>query len=76
MRVGGEEIVKLMQQCAIRIDYDNLEYSTIFKDIGLDSLDFANLLLAVEEKYGVTIPDEEVDGLSSVQAIVNFLGES
>jgi len=76
MKVDGGDIVKLMQQCTIRIDYDKLEYNSIFKDIGLDSLDFANLLLAVEEKYEITIPDEEVDRLSSVEAIVEFLDES
>jgi len=43
-------------------------------DAGVDSLDFANVLLSIEERYGLKIPDEEalaLDSLASMAAYVN-----
>ena len=39
-------------------------------ELGMDSLDHATVLLALEEKLGCKFPDEDVDGLVSVDAIV------
>lgn len=42
-------------------------------EYGIDSLDISGILLAAEEKYGVQIPDEDVDGLTTVNAIATYL---
>jgi acyl carrier protein len=42
-------------------------------DAGIDSLDHAALLLALEEKYAIKIPDSDVDGLSSINQIATYL---
>ena len=38
-----------------------LEEKTNLKEAGLDSLDIVNLLFAIEEKFGVKIPDEDLE---------------
>jgi len=38
-------------------------------DLGLDSLDVVSLLLAIEEKYGLKIPDEDV---AQLQTLSNY----
>lgn len=42
-------------------------------DYGLDSLDFSAVLLALEEKYGVMIPDEDMDSLETVNQISAYV---
>jgi acyl carrier protein len=40
---------------------EGLEEKTNLKEAGLDSLDIVNLLFAIEEKFGVKIPDEDLE---------------
>lgn len=75
MNVDGDTIVRLMLDCGIKVDEENIDFDSKFVDLGIDSLDMANLLLTIEEKYGVSIPDEAVDELVSVKAIVSFLND-
>ncbi len=48
---------------------------TLF-DYGLDSLDFSAVLLALEEKYGVTIPDEDMESLETVNQITAYVEDN
>jgi acyl carrier protein len=45
-------------------------------DYGLDSLDFSAVLLALEEKYGITIPDKDMESLETVNQITAYVEES
>ncbi|MBO5525186.1 MAG: acyl carrier protein [Clostridia bacterium] len=47
--------------------------SEIVKDLGADSLDVVELLMSLEEETGITIPDDQVEGIKTVQDIVNML---
>jgi len=38
----------------------------IVEDLGADSLDLVELLSQLEDEYGITIPDDEVEGLVTV----------
>ena len=42
-------------------------------DLGADSLDILQLLMAIEETRGITIPDEELAAFDKVQDIVSYL---
>ena len=42
-------------------------------DLGADSLAIVELVLALEEKFDVKIPDDEVDGIKTVGDAVNFI---
>ncbi|CCH06367.1 hypothetical protein NH44784_024021 [Achromobacter xylosoxidans NH44784-1996] len=42
-------------------------------DQGIDSLSLFNILLILEEREGIKIPDEDLDQLISVQSIVQYL---
>ncbi|GAX74254.1 hypothetical protein CEUSTIGMA_g1703.t1 [Chlamydomonas eustigma] len=43
------------------------------KDLGLDSLDVVELVMALEEEFGVEIPDAEADKISSINEAVNYV---
>ena len=47
--------------------------SSIKGDLGADSLDILQLLLTIEDEYGVTIPDEELAKFVLVSDIVDYL---
>ena len=45
----------------------------IIDDLGADSLDVVELLSRLEDEFGVTIPDEDVEGLKTVADVANEL---
>ena len=42
-------------------------------DLGADSLDTVELVMAFEEEFGCEIPDEEAEKIQTVQDAVNFI---
>jgi acyl carrier protein len=42
-------------------------------DLGADSLDAVELVMAFEEEFGVEIPDEEAEKITTVKAAVDFV---
>ena len=45
----------------------------IMKDLEADSLDAVEIILGVEEEYGIEIPDESADTFVTVGDIVNYI---
>jgi acyl carrier protein len=43
------------------------------EDLGLDSLDVMTLAMEMEEVFGIEIPDEDVEGIKTVQDVFNYL---
>ncbi|MDD3279504.1 MAG: acyl carrier protein [Lachnospiraceae bacterium] len=47
---------------------------TSFKDdLGADSLDLFELVMALEEEYGIEIPTEELEGMTTVGSVIEYL---
>lgn len=42
-------------------------------DLGADSLDTVELIMALEEEFGCSIPDDEAEKLQTVQAAVDYI---
>ena len=42
-------------------------------DLGADSLDTVELVMALEEKFGVEIPDEDAEKIATVQNAVDYI---
>jgi len=51
------------------------EASSFMGDLGADSLDTVELVMAFEEEFNVEIPDEEAEKLVTVRDAVNYLIE-
>ena len=47
--------------------------SSFIDDLGADSLDTVNLVMALEEEFETEIPDEESEKLSSVQDAIDYI---
>lgn len=55
-------------------DKDAMTMDTkIADDLGADSLDLVDLLMSVEDEFGIEIPDEDVENISTIGDIVDYI---
>jgi len=47
--------------------------SSFIEDLGADSLDIVELVMAMKEEFEVEIPDEEAENIKTVQDAVNYI---
>ena len=47
--------------------------TNLVDDLGADSLDVVELIMSVEDEFGITIDDEAAGGLVTVRQIVDFI---
>ena len=50
--------------------------SRLIEDLGADSLDMIEMLMALEENFGISVPDEKAAELKTVADIASFIDES
>ena len=62
----------VVEQLGVSADEVTLEAS-IIDDLGADSLDIVELVMAFEEEFGVEIPDEAAEKIATIGDIVNYL---
>ena len=62
----------LAQQFEVSADSISME-TNIVEDLGGDSLDVVDLIMSVEEEFGISIPDEDAVELSTVGKIVEYI---
>ncbi len=47
----------------------------VVKDLGADSLDVVELMMALEDEYGITLPETDVENIKTVQDIVDMMNK-
>ncbi len=62
----------IVEQMDVKPDQVTLEAKFI-EDLGADSLDVVELVMALEEEFGHEIPDEEAEKLVSVGDVVKYI---
>ena len=45
-------------------------------DLGADSLDTVELIMQLEEEFGIEIPDEDAESITTVQAAVDYIDKN
>lgn len=65
-----QELFARFQKCAVEVlsvDADKVVPEASFgDDLDADSLDLVELVMALEEEFDVTVPEEELDGIKTV----------
>jgi len=64
----------IVDQLGVNADQVTPEASFI-EDLGADSLDTVELVMAFEEEFGAEIPDEDAEKLTTVGAVIEYLKE-
>ena len=62
----------IVEQLGVEEDEVSPEASFI-DDLGADSLDTVELVMAFEEEFNVEIPDEDAEGISTVQDAIDYI---
>lgn len=58
----------------LNVEPDEIQMETSFKnDLGADSLDLFELVLALEDEYSIDIPAEDLEELDTVGSVVQYL---
>ena len=58
----------------LNCEADTITEETSFKDdLGADSLDLFELVMALEDEYSVEIPSEDLESLTTVGAVMDYL---
>ena len=50
--------------------------ASVIDDLGADSLDVVELVMALEEEFNLEIPDEEAEKITSVQNIFDYMASA
>ena len=69
---------KVKQIIAEQLGVDEAEIkseSQFVDDLGADSLDTVELVMAFEEEFGIEIPDEEAEKINTVQIAIDYIEE-
>jgi acyl carrier protein len=68
-----EKVQKIVsEQLSVELDLVKPEAS-FNNDLGADSLDTVELVMALEEEFDIEIPDEAAESISTVQAAVDYI---
>ena len=76
MAAFNEDKVREIIAKELEVDVKQLTPESKFiEDLGADSLDIVELVMALEEEFGLEIPDEDADKLKTVGDSLKYLQE-
>ena len=72
-----EERVKKIVAEQLGVKEEDVKADASFgEDLGADSLDTVELVMALEEEFETEIPDEEAEKITTVQLAINYINEN
>ena len=67
-----EKIAEIVKE-QLNTDLEITEATSFKDDLGADSLDIFELVMALEEEFGVEIPSEDLENVTTVGDVVDYL---
>ncbi len=68
-----DKVKKLLSE-QLDVDQEKITMeSSISEDLGADSLDVVELLMSIEDNFGIAVPDEEATNLKTVGDVVKYI---
>ncbi len=69
----AEKVIKILNE---QLDIDPEEItmeSDIGEDLGADSLDVVDLIMTIEDEFGIEVPDEDIETIKTVGELVSYI---
>lgn len=74
MNVTQQDIIAILENAGLSADVSTIKGDTnLAKEAGIDSLEMMSVFLGIEEKYGIHIPDQDLDRLDTIDNIIDYL---
>ena len=71
--LNAEQMIELLNRCLqMNLDTKNTPVDVKFSTLGIDSMDFFNILMELESVTGKKIPDSDVDNLTTIKELVDY----
>ncbi|MCY3550849.1 MAG: acyl carrier protein [Candidatus Poribacteria bacterium] len=75
MATNQERLIEIIAK-QLGVDEDNVTPDSSFmEDLGADSLDTVELVMALEEEFDIEIPDSDAEKIQTVQDALSYLDE-
>ncbi len=78
--MSNEDILEKVREVIVEqlnVEEDDVaEDASFVDDLGADSLDIVELVMALEEQFGISIPDEEAEGIKTVGDAVSYIASN
>ena len=68
-----EKIVKLIAEKLGKKVEDIKPSSRLVEDLNADSLDVVEMIITLEDEFGITLPDEEVANMKTVADVIKYI---
>jgi len=63
------------EQLGVKVE-DISDSASFVEDLGADSLDTVELVMALEEEFDTEIPDDEAEGITTVQLAIDYINNN
>ncbi|MBO8165983.1 MAG: acyl carrier protein [Thermotogae bacterium] len=77
--MSPEEIFEKVREIIaekLGIETDDIELSSdLTEDLGADSLDLVDLVMAFEDEFGIKVEDEQVENIKTVENVVSYVAK-
>ncbi|MFZ4712446.1 MAG: acyl carrier protein [Bacteriovoracaceae bacterium] len=68
-----DKVIKLVSE-ATKVETSNISAETSFiDDLNLDSLDMVELMMKMEDEFGIEIPEDDTEKLKTIKDVVAYL---
>ena len=73
MKITVENVKEVIVEAEVLGDVNEMKNDVPLSEQGIDSLDVVNVYLLLEEKFDVSIPDEDLSQVQTIDAIVEYI---
>ena len=67
-----EQVKKVIIE-QLSIGEDEVQLETTFEDLGIDSLEVFEIVMALEDEFEIEIPNEDVENITDIANIVKYI---
>ena len=76
MRMVFEKLRKIICE-QLELDEDKVTLETnLLDDLGADSLDVVDLVMSIEDEFGLEVPDDQIENFRTVGDVVRYIEEN